>query len=196
MSEIPKEHIESTPDKPEDKEESVNVLSVVYDLIGTVFTAIVLLLVVMTFFVRQVTVSGISMQDTLYENERLLVSCFNYKPQNGDIVVVTHGKDLDEPIIKRVIATEGQHLSIDYEDGEVVVDGVLLNEDYIKGTTIAAQNPTNIPDVIPEGYVFVMGDNREHSLDSRSARVDLIPVDNIIGKAFMRIFPLGSFGFI
>ncbi len=196
MSEMQKNNAEVTPENTKDGEETVNTSRVVYDLLGTVFTAIILLLIIMTFFVRQVTVSGSSMQDTLQDNDRLLVSCFNYKPQNGDIVVVTHGKNLDEPIIKRVIATEGQRLSINYEEGEVVVDGVLLNEDYIKGNTIAVPNSSIIPDVIPEGYVFVMGDNREHSLDSRSSRVDLIPVENIIGKAFVRIFPIGNFKFI
>ena len=196
MSEMQKNNVEVTPENTKDGEETVNTSRVVYDLLGTVFTAIILLLIIMTFFVRQVTVSGSSMQDTLQDNDRLLVSCFNYKPQNGDIVVVTHGKNLDEPIIKRVIATEGQRLSINYEEGEVVVDGVLLNEDYIKGNTIAVPNSSIIPDVIPEGYVFVMGDNREHSLDSRSSRVDLIPVENIIGKAFVRIFPIGNFKFI
>ena len=93
-----------------------------------------------------------------------------------------------------MIATEGQRLQINYENDEVIVDGVVLKEDYIKGRTIKLQNPTAIPDVIPKGYVFVMGDNREDSLDSRSTRIGLIPVENIIGKAFWRVQPFDTFG--
>ena len=72
----------------------------------------------------------------------------------------------------------------------------MLDEKYIVGTTIPVPNATVIPEVIPDGYVFVMGDNREHSLDSRSATVGLVPVENIIGKAFIRIYPFDSFGFV
>ena len=119
-----------------------------------------------------------------------------YTPQYGDIVVISHGENYNEPIIKRVIATEGQALSINYETGEVSVDGVILDEDYIKGMTIELKHPLDIPERIPEGYVFVMGDNRQGSLDSRSVDIGLIPVENIIGKAEFRIFPLNSIGSI
>ena len=138
----------------------------------------------------------LSMKETLHDKDRLLVSCFDYVPKNGDIVIVTHGENLDEPIVKRVIATAGQHLEINYANGEVSVDGKVLDEKYIVGTTIPVPNATVIPEVIPDGYVFVMGDNREHSLDSRSATVGLVPVENIIGKAFIRIYPFDSFGFV
>ena len=156
--------------------------------------AIVVILLVMTFFLRQITVKGHSMDDTLQTQDRLVVASFMYEPKNGDIVVVSHGESYNEPIIKRVIATEGQRLQINYENDEVIVDGVVLKEDYIKGRTIKLQNPTAIPDVIPKGYVFVMGDNREDSLDSRSTRIGLIPVENIIGKAFWRVQPFDTFG--
>ena len=73
---------------------------------------------------------------------------------------------------------------------------VVIDEKYIVGTTIPVPNATVIPEVIPDGYVFVMGDNREHSLDSRSATVGLVPVENIIGKAFVRIYPFDSFGLL
>lgn len=178
----------------DDTEETVRLPHIVYDMVGVGMAAMIVLLLVMTFFCRQVTVDGASMNDTLQHEDRLFVSCFDYHPQNGDIVVVTHGKDLDEPIIKRVIATGGQRLRINYHTGEVTVDGVLLHEPYILGTTRNVMTPTEIPDVIPEGYVFVMGDNRQNSLDSRSAKVDLVPEENIIGKAVFRIYPFDSFG--
>jgi len=184
----------------ETEEESIKlsqiIYEIIYDIAGTIFLAIILLFITMTFFARQVTVDGPSMKETLHDKDRLLVSCFDYVPKNGDIVIVTHGENLDEPIVKRVIATAGQHLEINYANGEVSVDGKVLDEKYIVGTTIPVPNATVIPEVIPDGYVFVMGDNREHSLDSRSATVGLVPVENIIGKAFIRIYPFDSFGFV
>ncbi len=164
----------------------------IYDWFGTLLIAITVLLLVMTFFFRQITVKGNSMNDTLQDKDRLIVSSFMYTPQCGDIVVCSHGEigKLDEPIIKRVIAVEGQHLEIDYQNNTVKIDGEKLDEtDYAKGITVRLPNSTQIPDVIPEGYVFVMGDNREDSLDSRSKKVGLIPVENVIGKAICRFYP-------
>ena len=169
-------------------------IDLTFDWAGTLVLFLVLVLLCMTFILRQVSVKGPSMNDTLTSGDRLLVYSLLYDPQPGDIVVVTHGADHDEPIIKRVIAVGGQRLSIDYDTGEVRVDGVLLDEPYIKGTTGPEQFLMKIPEVIPEGYVFVMGDNRENSLDSRSTKIGLIPVENIIGKAVFRVFPFNSFG--
>ncbi len=181
-------------EQKKEKEERITLSQILYDWSGTLLMAIVVILLIMTFFLRQITVKGDSMNDTLQSQDRLLVYSFMYEPQNGDIVIVTHGESLDEPIIKRVIAKAGQRLQINYETNEVAVDGVVLQESYIKGRTIKLQNPTPIPEVIPAGYVFVMGDNREDSLDSRSVRVGLVPVENIIGKAFWRIQPFETFG--
>lgn len=164
---------------------------------NTLVAALVILLLLMTFVFRQVTVEGASMNDTLQNHDRLITTDVFYTPHAGDIVVVSHGRNYDKALIKRVIAVEGQTLSIDYDTGEVVVDGVLLDETYIKGTTkMPNRRPMDIPEVIPEGYVFVMGDNREHSLDSRSEDVGLIPVNDIIGKATLRIYPFDSIGFV
>ena len=178
----------------EEKEGGSVLARFLYDWLGAIALSVVVILLLMTFFVRQFTVNGHSMDDTLDHRDRLLVSSFMYQPSNGDIVVITHGESLNEPIIKRVIAVGGQHLQIDYAANQVIVDGKVLNESYAKGRTIALAHPTEIPDVIPEGYVFVMGDNREDSLDSRSVKVGLIPVENIIGKAFWRIQPFDAFG--
>ncbi|MBQ9461553.1 MAG: signal peptidase I [Clostridia bacterium] len=176
------------------KEEKFMFATFLYDWAGTLLIAFAVLLLAMAFFCRQITVNGDSMNNTLQNKDRLLVLSFMYTPRCGDIVVCTHGENLDEPIIKRVIAVEGQHLEIDYMNDKVIVDGKVLDEDYIKGMTIRLPNSTRIPDVIPEGYVFVMGDNRENSLDSRSRKVGLIPVENIIGKAVYRIYPFEKFG--
>ena len=190
------QHTEVSSSKKETKKEEneFTLSQLLFDWLGTLLMAIFVILLVMTFFLRQITVKGHSMDDTLQTQDRLVVASFMYEPKNGDIVVVSHGESYNEPIIKRVIATEGQRLQINYENDEVIVDGVVLKEDYIKGRTIKLQNPTAIPDVIPKGYVFVMGDNREDSLDSRSTRIGLIPVENIIGKAFWRVQPFDTFG--
>ena len=190
---------QKTDTAPQTEEKGSTFAQILYDWLSTLFLAVVVILLVMTFFVRQVTVKGNSMNDTLQTQDRLLVSSFLYHPQNGDIVIVTHGDvshgDVyDDAIIKRVIAVEGQHLEINYETSEIYVDGKLVEEPYAKGRTIPLSNPTPIPEVIPKGYVFVMGDNRKDSLDSRSARIGLIPVENIIGKAFWRIQPFSTFG--
>lgn len=181
----------------EEKDKNLTVSELLFEWAGAVFVSIVIVMLVLTFFVRHVTVSGSSMTDTLQNGDRLLVNSFMYTPQNGDIVVISHGNNYSDPIIKRVIALGGQRLDIDYNTGEVTVDGVILEENYIKGKTRQLSNSISLEEydhIIPEGYVFVMGDNREGSLDSRSKEIGIIPVNNIIGKAEWRIMPFDKFG--
>lgn len=177
-----------------DPEEETTVIDIIFEWANAFIIGVIFVVFLMTFVFRQVTVDGTSMTDTLQDGDKLIISNFMYKPQYGDIVVISHGENYGEPIIKRVIATEGQALSIDYETGTVSVDGVILDEDYIKGMTVELKRPTEIPDRIPKGYVFVMGDNRQGSLDSRSTDIGLIPVENIIGKAEFRYYPFDSIG--
>lgn len=166
----------------------------VFDIFGTLLLALVVVVLVMTFVFRLVVVNGESMETTFYDGERLILSTsYGTMPSNGDVVVISHAQGYDSQIIKRVIATEGQSLSINYNTGEVAVDGVLLDEPYITGKTIQTDTNMEIPSVIPEGYVFVMGDNREASLDSRSRIIGLIPVTSIIGTVKMRIMPVDKF---
>ena len=179
---------------PEEDEEVFTLSGLIFDWSNAFMIALIIIVMLLTFVFRQVTVNGDSMNDTLQSGDKLILYSFMYKPQNGDIVVISHGKDYSDPIIKRVIAVEGQSLKINYDTGEVTLDGVVLKEDYIKGLTRRVHPSLEIPDVIPEGYVFVMGDNRENSLDSRSTQIGLIPVENIIGKAELRILPASSFG--
>ncbi len=179
---------------PVNEEEETTITGLIFEWANALVIAIIAVVLLLTFVFRQVTVDGQSMTDTLQDGDRLIISNFMYKPQYGDIVVISHGENYNTPIIKRVIATEGQALSINYETGAVSVDGVILDEDYIKGKTVELKRPIDIPDRIPEGYVFVMGDNREGSLDSRSTDIGLIPVENIIGKAEFRIYPTNAIG--
>ncbi|MEE1283159.1 MAG: signal peptidase I [Acutalibacteraceae bacterium] len=159
-----------------------------YDLLHTLILAITVVMLLLTFVFRLVTVDGQSMMDTLFDKDRVFVTNFCYTPECGDVVVISHGQNLNKPIIKRVIATEGQSLSIDFNTGTVVVDGAVLDEPYIKDLTVK-QGDAEIPEIIPDGMVFVMGDNRNHSTDSRFTAVGLINEDDVVGKAQFIIYP-------
>ena len=158
----------------------------VYEWVHSLVFAVAIVVILLTFFVRLVDVSGTSMLQTLQNNDKVIVSNLL-----GDIVVVSKGAKYAEPIIKRVIATEGQTLSIDFDKESVVVDGVELKEDYIQGHT--HKEDGEIPAVIPKGKVFVLGDNRGVSMDSRSKTIGLIDVKDIIGKADLVVFPFKDF---
>ncbi len=164
-----------------------------FEWLETFIQAIIIVVMLMTFAFRVVTVDGDSMRETLHHQDRLIVMRWDYTPKNGDIVVISQGRFIDKPIIKRVIATEGQSLEIDYEKGTVTVDGKVLNETYIK-EPMWRQGDADIPKVIPKGYYFVMGDNRNNSADSRFTEVGLIPREHIVGKASFRVFPLSAIG--
>lgn len=164
-----------------------------FEWLECIIQAVILIVILMTFVFRIVTVEGESMRDTLYSGDRLVVWRWNYVPKDGDIVVISRGQFVDKPIIKRVIATEGQTLEINFSDGKVKVDGKILDEKYIK-EPMWLQGDADIPYVIPKGYSFVMGDNRNRSADSRFVEVGLIPNQNIVGKADFRIFPFKCMG--
>lgn len=166
-----------------------------FDWLESIVQAVVFVVLLMTFFIRLVNVEGTSMLNTLHDADKVLVVKCNYAPRNGDVVVITPVNQVDVPIIKRVIATEGQTFSIDFSDGSVMVDGKKLDEPYIK-ERMWLQGDGEIPRVIPKGHCFVMGDNRNGSLDSRFKEVGLIPNEKIIGKASWIVYPFDRFGVI
>lgn len=161
-------------------------------------TALVVLVLVFTFFGRLTRVDGHSMDNTLQDNQLLLVWSLGYTPQQGDIVVVnkTTVQHLGgSAIVKRVIAVGGQTVDIDYATSSVYVDGELLDEPYIKEPMfdrLGAQGSTHIE--VPEGSIFVMGDNRNDSDDSRDNLIGTIDEDYVLGKAVFSIFPFSKFG--
>lgn len=163
-----------------------------YDAIGVVCTAVFTILIIFTFIFRFVGVVGPSMQPTLYDGDWLLVTAAKAHYSYGDIIISTQPNAFNEPIVKRVIATGGQTVSIDFSTGSVFVDGKLLDEEYIEGNTIDAED-FSAPVTVPEGKLFVMGDNREHSTDSRSNAIGFVDERYIVGKAMVRIFPYGTF---
>lgn len=167
----------------------------VYDILRSVFISASILILIITFVFTMVIVDGRSMQHTLESGDKIIVTKMGYQPKDGDFIVVVKSEDgYSKPIVKRVIATEGQTLKIDFENQQVIVDGKVLDEPYISSETI--EGTAEIPEVIPEGYVFVMGDNRYISMDSRYKDIGLVNVDDIVGKAVFVLFPFDRFGFI
>ena len=163
------------------------------DWLQCIVSGIVICILVFTFLLRVVGVVGSSMVPTLEEGDRLVISHLFYTPKYGDIVVLRKTEFSDEPLIKRVIATEGQTVDIDFTEGVVYVDGVALSEPYVNSTTNEREDLTG-PVTVPEGCVFVMGDNRNRSTDSRSGRIGCVDQRLIIGKAYLRLMPLHKFG--
>ncbi|MBQ5842694.1 MAG: signal peptidase I [Clostridia bacterium] len=159
-----------------------------YEWIETFCFAIALMVVLFIFVFRYVTVDGNSMMNTLHDQDKLIISNFNYTPQTGDIVVI-YIEGQNKPYIKRVIATEGQTVKIDFEKWQVFVDGELLEEDYVlrrEGDMHYAAF-YNGEFTVPEGQVYVMGDNRNDSTDSRV--IGCLDEHNIIGRVIVRLAP-------
>lgn len=168
------------------KSKSVNYL---FDLVKNIIFVFIIVMLLFIFVFRDAKVVGNSMLDTLHQDDRILLTNVMYEPHNNDIVVIYKENLADKRIIKRVIAKEGQTLQIDYNTGSVYVDGIKLDEPYISSATKQATHPLDIPYVIPEGYIFVMGDNRSGSLDSRDTSIGLVPIDDVIGKAELVLYP-------
>jgi signal peptidase I len=168
---------------------SRRLLTSAYEWISTLIVSLLLLVVLFTFFFRVVTVTGDSMDNTLHDGERLLLVTNVSEYNHGDIVVVD--RYTIEPLIKRVIAVGGDTIEIK-KDGTVYLNGSLLSEPYASHVT--PMKDCTAPITIPKGYVFVMGDNRMNSLDSRSETVGLVLEKDIIGKAILRVSPFSAFG--
>lgn len=166
-----------------------------FEWLETLIVAFFAVILVFTFILRIAEVSGESMLPTLLDKDKLLVSYIGYTPENGDIVLVDcNDSSLEEVIVKRVIAKEGQTVDINFETGTVKVDGAELKEDYINNLTQLDEGGHQYPVTVPADCVFVMGDNRMNSLDSRSDMVGFVPEENILGKVIFRYFPFDKIG--
>ena len=170
------------------EEEPRSMKQEVYDWIQTIVAAMVACIVVFTFFVRIVGVEGRSMVPTLQHGDKLIVSNIGYTPERGDIVILRKDTFMEEPIVKRIIAVEGQEVKINFERGIVYVDGLAQKEPYINALTNDEQDFDD-PIIVPENCVFVMGDNRNDSTDSRTDRLGCVDVRYIIGKVYFIITP-------
>lgn len=167
----------------------------VYDWVESGMTAVLCVVLVFTFVARMVGVVGDSMYPTLHNKDRLIATGIYTELKTGDIVVITQPNKRNEPLIKRVIATGGQTVDIDYETGLVYVDGKRLYEPYVNETIHPGSTfEMAFPQQVPPGRVFVMGDNRNNSWDSRALEVGMVDQRYVLGKVIYRVMPYDRFG--
>ena len=183
------------PNPKQQNKEKETFTQTVFGYLHDILSLLVVVILVLVFCLRVVIVSGSSMKNTLVDGDYvLLLSNYLYhNPHQGDIVVAS--KDSfrgGEPIIKRVIAVEGQQVDIDFTAGIVYVDGIALDEPYIGSPTHTPEG-VDFPLVVEPGCIFVLGDNRNNSIDSRYSDVGFVKLDEINGKALIRVFPFGNF---
>lgn len=155
--------------------------------------ALVILVVGFSFFFRIIMVSGSSMEPTLQWNDRLIIRAAGYTPERGDVIVVDGYIDYGKPLVKRIIAMGGDTVDIDFERGEVSVNGQVLDEPYTAAPTYDSFD-VEFPLTVPEGTVFVLGDNRNASSDSRVAAIGCIDERDIMGKVVFRFMPVNKLG--
>ena len=178
-----------------------------FEWLDVIVTSVLAVVLIFTFLFRIVSIDGDSMKNTLLNKERVVISNLFYTPKNGDIVVISRNTDNSltaagnkAPIIKRVIAVEGQ--TVDIKDGYVFVDGEKLHEPYTKDFEFDPASTTDLYDVtfpltVEPDCIFVLGDNRHESLDSRSSVIGQsgqVNVKYVLGKAIFRIFPFNKLG--
>ena len=157
--------------------------------------ALAFLVLLFTFVVRVVAVNGSSMVPTLNSGDRLLVQSSLFQVERGDVVVIDSYIEYGKPLVKRVIAVGCDRVDINAETGEVFVNGQLLDEPYIAEAT-RQKGDMEFPLTVPEGYLFVMGDNRMHSTDSRYQDIGFIDERDILGQVLYRTYPFSAIGSI
>ena len=158
-------------------------------------SALVLMVLLFSFFFRIIQVDGASMNPTLWDGDKLIVWGAGYRPERGDVVIVDDYTSYGRPLVKRIIAKGGDTVSIDYTSGTVSVNGEVLEEDYIAEPTFLGYD-VEFPYTVPEGELFLMGDNRNASLDSRSSSIGCIREEDILGKVLLCFLPLEDAGVV
>ena len=161
----------------------------IFEVFQPIISALVVVTLVFLFCFRVFNVDGPSMAPTLENGDRVVVSTIGYKPKRGDIVVLSSTDGIRKPIVKRIIAVAGDVVDINFTSGVVTVNG--KDETYSEDLT-TQQADIAFPITVPEGTVFVLGDNRDVSLDSRSSRVGCVDQRLIVGKILFRFFPIGD----
>ncbi len=194
------------------KENSSETAKGIFDWIDSVVLSVFAVAIIFTFVFRIVGIDGSSMQNTLQHGDRVIIVSAGYTPKKGDVVVISRNISNDNssmtqsnaPIIKRVIATEGDTVDIRFEDGVgyVYVNGEVLNEPYISeyiSEDFQTYDPISFPVVVKDDCIFVLGDNRNDSLDSRSAIIGengMVSTKYVLGHAVLRIYPFKKIGLL
>lgn len=180
---------QTQPEKPLKKKEKVTAFGILSDFMDSVKDAVIVVMIIFTFAVRMVGVEGSSMLPTYEDGDWVIVSAMTPGGvERGDVVVAVQPWERNVPIIKRVIGVGGDTIDIDFSSGEVCVNGEVLVEDYIAEETHLFYD-VEFPVQVEEGKLFVMGDNRNNSIDSRSSQIGLIDERYILGKTLRTIYP-------
>jgi len=190
-------------------EKKKNIVNDIVDIAESVVITMFVIILLFTYVLHPVNVVGTSMVPTLQNNDKIFMTTVIPDISYGDIIVINNDKaylldennqlveknsyDLNECIIKRVIAEGGQTVNIDFSSGTVTVDEKVLDEPYINALTLTDEGGFDYPITVPEGYYFVMGDNRNASSDSRHPYVGFIKQSQIYGKAIIRYAPVNTF---
>jgi signal peptidase I len=200
--EAAREAAKSKPSEPDEKQTATAIKkptsvkdgsSEVYDWVQCLVAALLFCVLLFSFFVRIIGIVGTSMVPTFDNGDSVVISKLFYTPKQGDVVVLRKESFQEEPIIKRVIAVEGQTVSIDFDEHIVYVDGEALDEPYIYEPTTESLDFDGMI-TVPENCVFVMGDNRNNSLDSRFSLIGCVDEREIMGKVLFRVLPIDKFG--
>jgi signal peptidase I len=192
------------PEAKEQPRKRSRAVDAIIEIVTTVGLAVVLYLVITTFVVQTFRVEQQSMLDTLQPGQHLLIDKITPRVDaysRGDIIVFhPNGDESQTPYIKRVIGLGGEHVSI--RDGDVWIDGVRLDEEYTYRDPDTGENQPTLPDGgqsawdVPLGSLFVLGDHREQSTDSRFDSVGFVDVDDVVGRAWLRFFPVDTLGIL
>lgn len=188
---------ENINDTEENLSGSESVKVSIYFWLQALVMALVSLILIFTLMGRIIGVDGSSMLPTLHDRDLILLRSIGYTPKQGDIVVLTKEfASVTQPIVKRVIAVGGQTVKVDQEAGKVYVNGVPLDESYLGEAMYDTGDPfkTNLEVTVPEGSIYVMGDNRNHSSDSRDFRLGTVDERYVLGHALFILLPIGDFG--
>ncbi len=187
--------------EPIDEDKKTNPIDSILDWLESFAFAIFVVILIFTFVLRTVVVKGESMSPNFHDKDRLIISHFNLTPEKGDILVM-NSYGLHETIIKRCIGTAGDKIRIDYNENSVEVNGQIISNKYLGEPMI--NKPTYDQKyavsigvyeyTVPEGKIFVMGDNRNGSSDSRSSFVGFIDIEDVLGKVIFRIYPFSEIG--
>ena len=161
-------------------------LRMLYELAGSFVTALIVVFVLFVFVCRPIRVDGSSMLPTLRNGDWLLVSAFSTELKRGRVTVVAESGSLHKPLVKRVIGLPGDVVDIDFERGVVIVNGAELDEPYIAEPTWRQGN-LRFPLTVPPGTCFVLGDNRNHSTDSRFSVVGFVDERHVIGQMLVKL---------
>ena len=165
-----------------------------YDWIQSLISALMICVLVFVFVLRIMDVHGTSMFPTLSNGDKVMVSDLFYEPARGDIVVFKKDSyDDNKALVKRVIAVAGDVVNIDFDGGVVYVNGEPIEEDYIDVLTTTKIDFIG-PQTVPENCLFVMGDNRNASTDSRDKRIGMVDKRLVVGKVLLVVYPFDSFG--